>query len=117
MWVRFNEPAGLDPITELVAIADALPPAAIRLTREPKPVSSMTWLFNILTADARDARRMVAAALDRRACPRRLFEPVDGDLEPRRRADRARHAERRGVRVGAFHPPPEGEGDRSRSEW
>ena len=49
MWVRFKEPAGLDPITELVAIADALPPAAIRLTREPKPVSSMTWLFNILT--------------------------------------------------------------------
>jgi acyl-CoA thioesterase len=49
MWVRFKNPAGLDPITELVAIADALPPAAIRLTREPKPVSSMTWLLNVLT--------------------------------------------------------------------
>ena len=49
MWVRFKEPAGLDPITALVAIADALPPAAIRLTREPRPVSSMTWLLNILT--------------------------------------------------------------------
>ena len=50
MWVRFKQPEGLDTITELVAIADALPPAAIRLTREPRPVSSMTWLFNILTA-------------------------------------------------------------------
>ena len=49
MWVRFKQPEGLDPITELVAIADALPPAAIRLTREPRPVSSMTWLANILT--------------------------------------------------------------------
>jgi len=49
MWARFRDPAGLDPITELVALADALPPAAIRLTREPKPVSSMTWLLNILT--------------------------------------------------------------------
>jgi acyl-CoA thioesterase len=49
MWVRFREPEGLDPITELVALADALPPAAIRLTREPKPVSSMTWLLNVLT--------------------------------------------------------------------
>jgi len=50
MWVRFRQPEGLDPITELIAIADALPPAAIRLTREPKPVSSMTWLINVLTA-------------------------------------------------------------------
>jgi len=50
MWVRLKQPEGLDPITELIAIADALPPAAIRLTREPKPVSSMTWLINLLTA-------------------------------------------------------------------
>ena len=49
MWVRLKESAGLDPITELLALADALPPAAIRLTREPRPVSSMTWLLNILT--------------------------------------------------------------------
>ena len=50
MWVRLRDADRLDPITELVAIADALPPAAIRLSREPKPVSSMTWLMNILTA-------------------------------------------------------------------
>ncbi len=50
MWVRLARPEGLDPITELIAIADALPPAAIRLTREPRPVSSMTWLLNLLTA-------------------------------------------------------------------
>ena len=49
MWVRFHEREGLDPITELVAIADALPPAAFGMMRSPKPVSTMTWMVNILT--------------------------------------------------------------------
>jgi acyl-CoA thioesterase len=49
MWVRFRDPAGLDPLTELIAVADALPPAAIGLMRSLRPVSSMTWLLNILT--------------------------------------------------------------------
>lgn len=49
MWVRFEEREGLDPITELIAIADALPPAAIGLMRTLKPVSTMTWLLNIVT--------------------------------------------------------------------
>ena len=49
-WVQLKERAGLDPITEVVAVADALPPAAMPLmTGGFGPVSSMTWLVNMLT--------------------------------------------------------------------
>ncbi len=47
-WVRLNERAGLDPMVELVAIADCLPPAALKLVGGPAPVSSMTWILNVL---------------------------------------------------------------------
>ncbi len=49
-WVRLNEREGLDPMVELVAIADCLPPAALKLLGGPAPVSSMTWQLNILGA-------------------------------------------------------------------
>ncbi len=48
-WVRFKDRAGLDPITEILAIADALPPGILPLTTKRMPVSSMTWLCNFLT--------------------------------------------------------------------
>lgn len=47
-WVRLNEREGLDPMVELVAVADCLPPAALKLLGGPAPVSSMTWQLNIL---------------------------------------------------------------------
>ncbi len=47
-WGRLNDRAGLDPMVELIAIADFLPPAALKLLGKPAPVSSMTWLLNIL---------------------------------------------------------------------
>lgn len=47
-WVRLNEREGLDRMVELMAIADCLPPAALKLVGGPAPVSSMTWLLNIL---------------------------------------------------------------------
>ena len=47
-WVRLKDRAGLDPMVELVAIADCLPPAALKLVGGPAPVSSMTWQLNIL---------------------------------------------------------------------
>ena len=47
-WVRLTDRAGLDPMVELIAVADCLPPAAFRLLGGPAPVSSMTWLLNIL---------------------------------------------------------------------
>ncbi|WP_367185887.1 thioesterase family protein [Sphingomonas bacterium] len=47
-WVRLQDRDGLDPMVELVAIADCLPPAALKLIGGPAPVSSMTWQLNIL---------------------------------------------------------------------
>lgn len=49
-WVRLKERDGLDPMVALMAIADALPPAALGLATKQGPISSMTWLVNILTA-------------------------------------------------------------------
>jgi acyl-CoA thioesterase len=43
-----QERDGLDPMVELVAIADCLPPAALKLVGGPAPVSSMTWILNVL---------------------------------------------------------------------
>jgi acyl-CoA thioesterase len=49
-WARLRERDGLDPVTELLAIADGLPPAAFRLFgKEPVPLSSLTWIINLLT--------------------------------------------------------------------
>lgn len=47
-WVRLSERDGLDPMIELIAIADCLPPAALKLVGGPAPVSSMTWQLNLL---------------------------------------------------------------------
>ena len=50
-WVRLRARDGLDPMVELMAIADALPPAALKLLGGgPAPVSSLTWIVNLLTA-------------------------------------------------------------------
>jgi acyl-CoA thioesterase len=48
-WVRLKQRDGLDPMTEIVTIGDALPPAALALAARPGPISSMTWLVNLLT--------------------------------------------------------------------
>jgi acyl-CoA thioesterase len=47
-WVRLRARDGLDAETELMAIADALPPAALKLVGGPAPVSSLTWQLNLL---------------------------------------------------------------------
>ncbi|MCP3733409.1 thioesterase family protein [Sphingomonas sp. RP10(2022)] len=47
-WVRLKERDGLDPMVELIAVADCLPPAALKLVGRPAPVSSMTWQLNLL---------------------------------------------------------------------
>ncbi len=47
-WVRLQERDGLDPMVELMAVADCLPPAALKLIGGPAPVSSMTWIVNVL---------------------------------------------------------------------
>lgn len=47
-WIRLAKRYGLDPEVELVAVADCLPPAALRLVGGHAPVSSMTWQLNLL---------------------------------------------------------------------
>lgn len=47
-WLRLRERAGLDPMVELIAIADCLPPAVLKLLGRPAPMSSMTWQLNVL---------------------------------------------------------------------
>ena len=48
-WAKLNDYESLHPMTQVVAIADALPPAALPLFDEPVPVSSVTWIINMLT--------------------------------------------------------------------
>lgn len=48
-WVRLKEREGLDPFTELLATADAMPPAARTLMTPHAPVSSMIWQVGLLT--------------------------------------------------------------------
>ena len=47
VWVRHRDAAGVDPTLALLALADALPPAA--MTRFPKfaPISTMTWAVDL----------------------------------------------------------------------
>ena len=54
-WHRLKEFDGVDPLANLVCIADALPPSAMGLMNEKGMVSSMNWQFNMLT-DAPDTQ-------------------------------------------------------------
>ncbi len=48
-WSRHRDPASRDGIESLLCIGDVLPPAAMPLMRSFSPVSSMSWMFNLLT--------------------------------------------------------------------
>ena len=47
-WTRLNDRDGIDPMVELMAIGDCLPPAALRLLGRNVPMSSLTWILNVL---------------------------------------------------------------------
>jgi acyl-CoA thioesterase len=47
-WVRLRDRAGLHPAVELIAIADALPPAAMSLATQWGPISTTTWQLNLI---------------------------------------------------------------------
>ncbi len=47
-WVRARDRGELDPMVELILCADVLPPGVMPLVRTG-PVSSMTWIINLLT--------------------------------------------------------------------
>lgn len=49
-WARLRGRDGLDPMVELMAIGDALPPAAFKLFEAPVPLSSLNWQINFLSA-------------------------------------------------------------------
>ena len=66
-WTRLRERNGMDPFVELMAIGDALPPAAFRLFgKNPVPLSSLTWILNLLTPTptTRDGWWLLAATTD-----------------------------------------------------
>jgi acyl-CoA thioesterase len=49
-WARLRAYEGLDPMVHVLAVADALPPAAFKLLgKQPAPISSLTWIVNLLT--------------------------------------------------------------------
>ncbi len=48
VWLQHKDPASRDTLVGLTALADALPPAAMACFTEPAPISSMTWLFDVL---------------------------------------------------------------------
>lgn len=64
-WIRLRERDGLHPAVELIAIADALPPAALKLVGGHVPLSSMTWQINLLDVPAtRDGWWLLRAQAD-----------------------------------------------------
>ena len=65
-WARLIDRTGLDPAVELVCLADCLPPAALKLIGKPAPLSSVTWLLNLLTPApaTRDGWWLLRAATD-----------------------------------------------------
>ncbi len=53
-WARLRDRDGLHPFVELMAIGDALPPAAYKLAEEKRtPLSSLNWQINFQTAEPR----------------------------------------------------------------
>ena len=48
-WVRLKDRSLIDPMSELLLIADSLPPGVLPLMSPGTPVSSMTWQINLLT--------------------------------------------------------------------
>ncbi len=48
-WVQLKDREGLDPMVELMLCADALPPGVLFMMDSAAPISSMTWLVNLLT--------------------------------------------------------------------
>lgn len=65
-WARLKAHQGLDSLLHLITVADALPPAAIRLLGVGSPISSLTWIVNLLTPapETHDGWWLLAARSD-----------------------------------------------------
>jgi acyl-CoA thioesterase len=61
-WLRLLDPAGVDPQTALLAIADGLPPAAMAVFPQPGPISTMTWSIDFDRPLADEPWRLVSSS-------------------------------------------------------
>ena len=59
VWVQHRDPGDADPVTALIALADALPPASMPRLSAPAAISSMTWQFDLCEVDRFQARDWV----------------------------------------------------------
>ncbi|GAB3670631.1 thioesterase family protein [Salinisphaera aquimarina] len=50
VWLQHKDPASRESLVGLTALADALPPAAMACFGERAPISTMTWMFDVLQA-------------------------------------------------------------------
>lgn len=68
-WARLRDTEGLDRMVELMAIGDALPPAAFKLFDKLTPLSSLNWQINLLdpAPDTRDGWWLLHATSDHAA--------------------------------------------------
>jgi acyl-CoA thioesterase len=86
-WARLRDHDGLDPMVELMAVGDALPPAAFRLFgKEPVPISSLTWIVNLLTPTpaTTDGWWLLSAVTERaqHGCSSQVMTMWNADGEP-----------------------------------
>jgi acyl-CoA thioesterase len=86
-WARLRDHDGLDPMVQLMAVGDALPPAAFKLLgKEPAPISSLTWIVNLLTPEpvTRDGWWLLSATSDhaRHGCSSQIMTMWNADGEP-----------------------------------
>lgn len=50
LWVRFRDAQSVDPVTALLALADAPPPAAMPAFPRPAAISTATWSIDLMYA-------------------------------------------------------------------
>ena len=85
-WVRLVEPGEVASPVALMALGDALPPAAMDLMVEKGPVSSMTWLINLLVDEpiTRDGWWLMRStgAYARHGCSSQSMAIWNADGEP-----------------------------------
>jgi acyl-CoA thioesterase len=48
LWLRHRDPAPPATISALIALADAPPPSALFYAKQPGPLSTMTWMVDVL---------------------------------------------------------------------
>ena len=59
VWVRYVEAADVDPTLALLALADSLPPAAMAAFTAPAPISTMTWMIDLIHPLPSDGWRLL----------------------------------------------------------